>query len=75
MSTARILAAAREFVSVWESLAGTLTHDYDCTLQCSEAEALAELFRAHGDDATAVAVIEAHAETDEPGDAHYQGDN
>ncbi|MDI3407957.1 hypothetical protein [Streptomyces cavernicola] len=66
-----MIETATVFVDAWQHLAPTLTYDYDCHLQCSEADALAELFRAFGHQDIADEVIAAHAAHDEPGDSHY----
>lgn len=70
----RLLTAVARFAEQWGSLMETLPSDYHCTMTCEEAEAAAELFRALGDNATAVGIIDAHAEHDEPGEAHYKGE-
>lgn len=63
-----------QFANVWEGLAPSLPDDYGCTLTCSEAEALALVFRVANKPDVAHEIIERHAETDEPGDDHYKGD-
>lgn len=68
----KIVDAAKEFTRVWRDLATTLPGDYSCTFTCSEAEVLAALFRATGDTESAEEIISRHAETDEPGDSHYE---
>ncbi|MDI3386921.1 hypothetical protein QIS99_12015 [Streptomyces sp. B-S-A8] len=70
-SDRQVISAATAFVDAWQHLAPTLTYDYECHLQCSEANTLAELFRAFGRQDVADEVIAAHAEHDEPGDSHY----
>ncbi|MFC9231372.1 hypothetical protein ACFTZI_20820 [Streptomyces decoyicus] len=70
----RQLNAATEFVDSWAYLGADLVHDYGCSLTCSEAESLSDLFRAFGDLVTADALIEAHAEHDEDcDDLHHSG--
>ncbi|OII61197.1 hypothetical protein BJP40_06630 [Streptomyces sp. CC53] len=69
--TAARVAAARNFVDTWAELAQFLPNDYDCTMQCAEADALAELFRAFGKGAIADEILSAHAEHDGPDDPHY----
>ncbi len=66
--------AAARFVETWAYLAESLPHDYGCTLTCREAEAMADLFRAFGRPEVAESLMESHAETDEYGDDHYEGD-
>lgn len=68
-----VVDAVQQFTRTWRDLASTLPSDYGCSLTCSEAEALALLFRVSGDTETAEWIIERHAETDEPGDDHYSG--
>lgn len=63
------------FVDTWEVLAESLPFDYGCTLTCSEAEALADLFRAFERPDSADALMRSHAEFDDPGDEHYEGDD
>lgn len=67
----QIIEAATKFVAAWQYLAPTLVDDYTCHLQCSEAEALAELFRAFGRLHIADEVLAAHSAHDDPGDSHY----
>jgi len=43
-------------------------------LTCSEVDALANLLTAQGADAAAADWLAAHAENDDEGDAHYQGE-
>jgi hypothetical protein len=64
--------AVTEFTRVWGELAESLPHDYDCHLTCTEAEALAGLFRVVGASDAADAILAAHAEFDEPGEAHHK---
>ncbi|TDQ02297.1 MULTISPECIES: hypothetical protein [unclassified Leifsonia] len=51
-----------------------LAADLAPRLSCTEIEALAGLFRALGEPATADTWLEEHATDDEIGDAHYLGD-
>lgn len=69
----RVMSAVAEFAEVWGGLIETLPHDYGCTLTCGEAEAAAALFRAIGDEPTAGGILDAHADHDDRGDAHYKG--
>lgn len=41
---------------------------------CDEVEGLADVLRAAGEHEAAARMIASHAETDHPGDQHYQGD-
>lgn len=63
------------FAGEWAGLLTTLPDDYDCEMTCAEANAAAGLYRALGDDATAQAVITAHAEhdDDEERTSHVEG--
>lgn len=63
-----------KFANAWASLGPSLTSDYDCHLTCREAETLADLFRATGDDESADLVISEHASHDEQGDQHWAGE-
>ena len=65
--------AARQFADTWAELLTGMPDSYGCTLTCVEAETAATLFRALGDEPTAVQIIEAHAAYDDEGDQHYQG--
>jgi len=67
--------AAKGFVETWgnSGLATSLVDDYDCTLTCAEADAFAAMFAAFGYRGTAETIVQAHAEHDEPGDAHFIG--
>lgn len=67
-----IADAARLFCETWTGLAQDLPDIYGCTLSCAEANVLADLYRATGDDGTADAVIAEHAAHDQPGDSHYR---
>lgn len=67
------IEAAEAFVKGWGYLAIDLHTSYDCTMTCGEAEALADLFIAFGQEETAAEVLRLHTESDEPGDAHYSG--
>ena len=64
-----------------DAVAAVLALDGECWLDqataftCSEAEAIAELFRAYGREGFADHFIEVHAEGDEEGDDHYTGDD
>ncbi|MFJ4790998.1 hypothetical protein [Streptomyces sp. NPDC088794] len=63
--------AARAFTDAW--CGDTLTGDIAVTLGCIEADALAGLLRALGDEQAADRWIDAHAQGDEPTDRHFQG--
>jgi len=52
--------------------AGDLAADLAAQLSCGEVEALAGMLRAIGEPASADMWIEAHAEGDDEGDAHYR---
>jgi hypothetical protein len=69
-----IIGAAAEFTETWAELATSLPDDYGCEMTCSEAEALARLFRACGQGRVAKTILAEHAKTDEPDDAHHTGD-
>jgi hypothetical protein len=64
-------AAARHFTEVWAELGPNLPDDFACHLTCTEADALAGLFRNCWMSDTADAVLAAHAAYDYVGDAHY----
>jgi hypothetical protein len=65
-----IEAAARHLAETWSELLPDLPDSYSCEMNCPEAEAAAYLYRTLGDDATADAIIKAHAAYDEPGEMH-----
>jgi len=69
-------SAATKFVMVWagSGLASDLIRDYGCTLTCSEADAMAELFKVFGYPEIASVILEDHSKYDEPGDLHYVGE-
>lgn len=67
-----VAAAARAFCETWAELAPDLPDSYGRHLTCGEADTLADLYRAAGDDTRADAIEAAHAAHDQPGDAHYQ---
>lgn len=46
-----------------------------CKFTCSEIEAIADVFRAADRHDAAVFIVDEHADSDEPGDHHYKGDN
>ncbi|MEU9871084.1 hypothetical protein AB0C87_24855 [Actinomadura sp. NPDC048021] len=62
------------FTEVWGELAVSLPDDYSCHMTCTEAEALADVFRAGGQDRTAEMILANHAAHDEPDDLHFQGE-
>jgi hypothetical protein len=65
--------AAATFVEVWAELLPALPDDYTCHLNCAEADTAAELLRAFGHTEAAASLMKAHAEHDDPGDAHWDG--
>ncbi|MET8702765.1 hypothetical protein ABZW10_28480 [Kitasatospora sp. NPDC004723] len=71
--TSEQLRAAEAFVESWtdSGLASSLIHDYTRTLDCSEAETYAGVFRAFGYHALAEDIILDHTEYDECGDDHH----
>jgi hypothetical protein len=73
--TTRLLNLADEvfnFTTVWRDLLPYLPDDYDCWLNCPEADAAADLYRAIGDDAAADAVLDSHAVHDTEEEQHYE---
>lgn len=66
-------AVAAAFTGTWAELLPDLPDSYGCELNCAEANAAADLYRALGDDATAASILAAHAAYDEEGDQHYHG--
>jgi hypothetical protein len=68
-----IAEAAGHFADVWAELLLSLPDDYGCEMNCAEANAVADLYRALGDDATAASVIAAHGDHDVEGDQHWHG--
>ncbi|MCZ4119056.1 hypothetical protein [Streptomyces sp. H39-S7] len=60
----RCVEAAAAFVESWAYLGPSLPDDYECTLNCEEAETLAALFDAFGYVTTAEAIIDRHSEYD-----------
>lgn len=65
-----IATAAREFVDAWGYLMPSLGPDYDCTLQCREANAAAALFHAAGEPVLAVDILEMHSEDCDENEPH-----
>lgn len=61
--------ALRKFADVWSD--GNLHNDIGDRLTCHEADALAGALTALGDAEAGQGLLEAHAEGDEEGDAHY----
>jgi hypothetical protein len=70
---AALADAARHFTATWSELIEALPDSYGCEMNCPEANAAEELWRAAGDEGTAGAIAAAHAEHDDEGDEHYQG--
>lgn len=68
-----IVSAAEYFADVWAELLVSLPDDYGCEMNCAEANAAADLYRALGDDATAAQIIAAHGDHDAEGDQHWHG--
>jgi hypothetical protein len=66
-------AVVSYFADTWAELLRDLPDSYDCHMNCAEANAAADLYRALADDATAAEIIAAHAGHDEDGDQHYHG--
>lgn len=66
-------SVAKYFADTWSELLIDLPDSYDCHMNCGEANAAADLYRALGDNGTAAAIIRAHAEHDEEGDEHWKG--
>jgi hypothetical protein len=67
-----VAAAAAYFAETWAELITLMPDEYDCTMQCGEAEAAAGLYRALGDGKTAEEVLDAHAAHDTEEDSHYE---
>lgn len=65
----QVSEALTAFVDVWS--ASDTAHDVGGALQCSEADALADLMRAVGHSEAAEHWVNAHRAHDEPGDEHY----
>lgn len=64
-------AAAAHFADVWAGVLPDLPDDYDCHMNCTEAEAAADFLTAFGHVADGIALMAAHARYDKPGDAHH----
>jgi len=64
------LAAAEQFVQIWDGLVEGPFDDTAQSLTCTEAESVAELLRVFGRTEAADLFIEAHARGDEEGDSH-----
>ncbi len=71
--TDREIQIVRYFAETWRELFLDLPDNYDCHMNCAEAIAAADLYSALGDNATANAILNAHAVYDEEGDQHYTG--
>jgi hypothetical protein len=59
------------FLETWRELFLDLPDSYSCHMNCTEANAIAELYEAFGEPRTAKAILAAHAEHDEEGDQHW----
>lgn len=73
LDTEALLEASQHFAEMFARNADM----FDTTMQslsCSEAEALADILRICGYEGEAALLIEAHTETDEPGDFHIEDD-
>lgn len=70
--TEALIQAADRFVDMlamgWDMMDSTFQ-----SLNCSEAEGLADLARAAGEDTLADRIIDSHAEVDDEGDLHFRG--
>jgi hypothetical protein len=65
--------ALHAFTETWSELMTSLPDSYGCEMNCPEANAAEELWLAAGDEATADAIADAHAEHDTEEDEHYRG--
>lgn len=65
-------AVVGHFASEWEELFTSLPDDYDCYMNCAEANAVIELYQAIGNDEAAKAILREHARHDEEGDQHWE---
>lgn len=66
LATLRALrAVASDFAATWAEPLAALPDSYGCYMNCPEANAAADLFRALGRDADADAIIAAHIEHDD----------
>jgi hypothetical protein len=66
LATLRALhRVAGYFADTWAELMAALPDDYGCEMNCAEANAAADLYRALGLDAGAAAIIAAHVEHDD----------
>jgi len=72
-AAARQAEALSEFLNQFGD--GMLLDDIGPHLTCDNANSLAELFRAYGDEDTAAYVIKAHAWGDEEGEGDGDGDD
>lgn len=59
----------RYFAETWAELITSLPDSYGCEMNCAEANAAADLYRAIGDEGTAQSIIAAHKEHDDDQDA------
>lgn len=67
------MRAIEYFAETWRELILDLPDNYDCHMNCTEVNAVADFYRALGDEAAAKAILNAHAQYDEEGDQHYTG--
>jgi hypothetical protein len=65
-------AEAVNFTTVWQEVLPYTPDDYGFTMQCVEAEAAADLFRAVGDENMAESILDAHAVYDTEEDQHHE---
>jgi hypothetical protein len=71
IDAANVIKAALAFAEHWGALIESLPGGYHCHMTCEEAESAAELFKALGDESTAVAILDEHGSFDEEGDRHF----
>lgn len=65
--------AARNFADTWYELLVAMPDEYNCEMNCAEANAAADLYRSLGLDDAAAVILAAHAAHDVEGDQHYVG--
>jgi hypothetical protein len=68
--TAEFARTVLHFTGTWGELMVDLPDVYGCEMNCPEANAAAGLWAAVGDEGTAMAIADAHAEHDDEGDEH-----
>jgi hypothetical protein len=72
--TVRLLEVAdtaNAFCATWRETFMVMPDDYGMTMQCDEAEAAADLYRALGRAGEAESLLDDHAEHDTEEDSHY----